>query len=82
MTVLIYLGRLVDLTGTPEETLDLPANIETTADLRAWLNTRFPATETGFDASVRIALDSEICAEPSPIGAAREIAFLPPVGGG
>ena len=82
MTTLIFLGRLADMTGTSEEHLDLPDAIKTTDDLRAWLNARFSDATSGFDQSVRIALDSEICAEPASLGAAKEIAFLPPVGGG
>jgi len=82
MVNLIYLGRLMDVTGTSNEALKLPLEIKTTADLRIWLNGRFPDADPGFDDSVRIALDSEIAAEPSPLGSAREIAFLPPVGGG
>jgi molybdopterin synthase sulfur carrier subunit len=82
MVQLIYLGRLVDITGIPEETLDLPSDLMTTGDLRTWLNARFPEADQAFDASVRIALDSEIAAEPAPIGQVSEIAFLPPVGGG
>lgn len=82
MVQLIYLGRLMDLTGMPEETLELPKDVKTTADLRAWLDDRYPHADRGFDASVRIALDSEIASEPAPIDHATEIAFLPPVGGG
>lgn len=82
MVTLIYLGRLADMTGTPEEILDLPETVQTTSQLRAWLNERFPHANPGFDQSVRIALDNEICAEPAPLANAREIALLPPVGGG
>jgi len=82
MVTLIYLGRLVDVTGTPEEMLDLPDTVETTADLRLWLNARFPDANPGFDQSVRIALDNEICPEPAQLGTTREIALMPPVGGG
>lgn len=82
MITLVYLGRLADITGTPQEALVLPDTLGTTADLRAWLKTRFTGLGPDFDTSVRIALDNEICNEPAPLGSAREIAFLPPVGGG
>lgn len=82
MVALIYLGRLADLTGTPEERLQLPDTLKTTTDLRDWLNKRFAAEVPGFDKSVRIALDNEICNEPASLEHASEIAFLPPVGGG
>ena len=82
MITLVYLGRLADVTGTSQEALALPDTVSTTADLRAWLKTRFPALKPDFDTSTRIALDNEICNEPASLDGTREIAFLPPVGGG
>ena len=82
MIKLIYFGRLSDVTGKTEELLDLPETLETAGDLRNWLDLRFDAQGALLEPTVRIALDQEIIFDGTPLGAAQEIAFMPPVGGG
>ena len=82
MATILYFGKLSSLFGELSEQASLPDRISDTALLRKWLD------ETrGFDGelmhnSVRVAVNSEIVADPFPVSDMDEIAFLPPVGGG
>ncbi len=82
MIKVIYFGRLSDVTGTGEEMLDIPDGISTAGALRNWLDLRFEAEGALLEPTVRIAINSEISFDETPIGNASEIAFMPPVGGG
>lgn len=82
MAKLLYFGRLSDLTGTTEETLALPDDIRTAADLRDWLDLRFEASGAMKEPTVRIAINNEIVFDADPVAGDDEIAFMPPVGGG
>lgn len=82
MIKVIYFGRLSDVTGTGEEMLDIPDGISTAGALRNWLDLRFEAEGALLEPTVRIAINSEISFDETPIGNANEIAFMPPVGGG
>ena len=82
MVKVIYFGRLSDVTGTNQETLDLPDDVTTAGALRNWLDLRFDADGALLEPTVRIAINSEISFDETPIGNASEIAFMPPVGGG
>lgn len=81
MATLEYFGKLSDLAGADREDVHLPDNVSDTARLREWL-----AFARGWgaitDPRIRIAINDALSAEPSPIGQADRIAFLPPVGGG
>lgn len=82
MAKLLYFGRLGDLAGTHEETLDLPSDIGTAGDLRTWLDLRFEADGALLEPTVRIAVNNEISFDTTDVSDADEIAFMPPVGGG
>lgn len=83
MVKLLFMGRLSDAAGAAFEEADLPASLETVADLRAWLSARRPELgEALSSSSVRAAVDLEVVADAHPIRGAREIAFLPPFSGG
>ena len=82
MQKILYFGRLSDVTGTTEEMIDIPTEIETAGALREWLDLRFNASGALLDPTVRIAINNEITFDTALVGAAKEIAFMPPVGGG
>ena len=82
MTRILYFGRLSDVTGIPQETLDLPPQIDTAGELRSWLDLRFDASGALIDPTVRIAINNEVVFDTEPVANANEIAFMPPVGGG
>jgi len=80
----LYFAWVRQRTGTGEEMIDVPADVTTVGELAAHLATR----DEGYAAAfadlrvIRAALDHEHVALDHPIGAAREIAFFPPVTGG
>ncbi|MEO0983172.1 MAG: molybdopterin converting factor subunit 1 [Pseudomonadota bacterium] len=82
MARLLYFGRLSDVTGHAEETRDLPSDVADTAALRRWLDADHAADGALLEASVRLAVNSEIVMDPAPVSNGDEIAFMPPVGGG
>lgn len=79
-----YFAWVREKTGRGEETIVLPGDVETVSDLVAWLKTRGPEFEAAFASAgtVRAALDHLHAKPDAQIGAAREIAFFPPVTGG
>ncbi|MEM7662697.1 MAG: MoaD/ThiS family protein [Pseudomonadota bacterium] len=79
---ILYFGKLTDLTGKSEETEAPPSSIADTTSLRQWIDNIYDGGGALLDATIRIAVDNEIVAEPAPIVGAAEIAFMPPVGGG
>ncbi|MGO4404217.1 molybdopterin converting factor subunit 1 [Bosea sp. RAF48] len=81
---LVYFAWVRERVGLPEETLDIPADLATVADLVRWLKARGENYEAAFanEAVVRAALDQVHAKPQSPLGAAREIAFFPPMTGG
>ena len=79
-----YFAWVREKTGTGEETVALPPNLETVNDLVAWLKARGPEFEAAFasPATVRAAIDRVHVKAGASIRTAREIAFFPPVTGG
>jgi len=82
MTKLLYFGRLSDITGISEETLELPSEIDSAGQLRIWLDRRFETNGALLEPTIRIAINSEITFDTASLAGAQEIAFMPPVGGG
>ena len=82
MARLHFLGRLIDVTGQPSETVDLPASLTDTEALRQWLDARGASDGAFLDPTIRLAINDELVVEPAAIANSDEIAFLPPVGGG
>jgi molybdopterin converting factor subunit 1 len=81
MTVkVLYFGRLKELSGTSEETVEVPdgALIE---ELFAWCSTARPELAK-FRASLVAARNREFAAWSTPLSAGDEVGFLPPVSGG
>ncbi|MCH8239758.1 MAG: molybdopterin converting factor subunit 1 [Proteobacteria bacterium] len=85
MTVkLLYFAWVREKTGLGEESVDLPGEVKTVADLIGWLKARGPEYEAAFEQSdvIRTALDQTHVSHDAKIAQAREIAFFPPVTGG
>jgi len=63
---------------------EIPAAIESVADLRAWIASRDPALGAVIAArDIRVVADQCICInERASIRGASEIAFMPPLSGG
>jgi molybdopterin synthase sulfur carrier subunit len=79
-----YFAWVREKVGCDSEEVDLPAEVETVADLVGWLKQRGPQYGEAFARPqvVRAALDKVHVKPTAPLGAAREVAFFPPVTGG
>jgi sulfur-carrier protein len=81
---LLYFAWVRERIGRAGETLELPSEIRTVAELVTWLRTRGPEYAEAFARPdlVRAAINQEHVKPDTPISGAREIAFFPPVTGG
>ena len=79
-----YFAWVREKVGCEFEDVELPRNVETIADLVGWLQQRGPQYGEAFARPqvVRAALDKVHVKPTAALGAAREIAFFPPVTGG
>ena len=81
---LLYFAWVREKVGLGEETRDIPAEIETVAELIAWLRGQGAEYENAFARPeiIRAAIDQQHVPASTAIAGAREIAFFPPVTGG
>ena len=81
---LLYFAWIRERTGHAEETIDLPAGVETVGDLIAWLKTRGEEYAYAFENEkiVRAAIDKTHAPLTASLEGAQEIAFFPPMTGG
>lgn len=81
---ILYFAWVREKVGKAEETLDVPAGVETAQQLMTWLRERGPEYEQAFARPevIRVALDRTHVKPTASIAGAREIAFFPPVTGG
>jgi molybdopterin synthase sulfur carrier subunit len=85
MTVkILYFAWVREKVGKAEESLDLPAGVETAQQLMAWLKNRGPEYAEAFARAevILVALDRRHVKPTASIAGAREVAFFPPVTGG
>lgn len=80
----LYFALLRERVGVAEETVTPPAEVQTVADLIAWLRARSPQHDAALadPAMVRVAVNQEYALPGDPVRAGDEIAFFPPVTGG
>ncbi|KAB2939385.1 MAG: molybdopterin converting factor subunit 1 [Hyphomicrobium sp.] len=81
---LLYFAWVREKVGCAAEDVELPGSVATVADLVGWLKQRGPQYGEAFARPqvVRAALDKVHVKPSATLGAAREIAFFPPVTGG
>ncbi|MHA7777047.1 molybdopterin converting factor subunit 1 [Roseibium sp. M-1] len=79
-----YFAWVRERVGIEEETLDVPAGVETVADLIAHLKTLDDNHAAAFEEedAIRVALDQMHVEADALLAGAREIAFFPPMTGG
>ena len=84
MVKLVYFAWVRERVGKAEETVELPAEVATVADLAAWLKARGPEYAAAFAKPevVRAAINQSHVKPSASIAGAKEIAFFPPVTGG
>ena len=81
---LVYFSWVKDRIGMAEEPIDLPDNVQTVADLLAWLPGRGEnfANALADPPITRVAVDQEYATPETDVTKATEIALFPPVTGG
>lgn len=78
-----FYGRLAELTGEAERTVDPPPEVVDGASLRAWLGADNPALRARLaDRSVRMLVNDALVQGNPVLSSSDEVAFLPPVSGG
>jgi molybdopterin synthase sulfur carrier subunit len=79
-----YFAWVRERIGVAEETVDLPAGIESVGEFLAWLSGRGEGYAAALErpAAIRVAVDQVHARPGDPIGNAREIALFPPMTGG
>ena len=76
----LFFGRIRELTGLSEESVDIPEGA-TLGDLFDLYQKRFPAL-AGFRASLVASRNQEFASWETALTSGDDIAFLPPVSGG
>jgi molybdopterin synthase sulfur carrier subunit len=76
----LFFGRIRELTGLAEESVELPTGA-TLADLFGLYTARYPKL-ADFRASLVASRNQEFTAWDTPLSFGDDIAFLPPVSGG
>lgn len=81
---LLYFAWVRERTGTAAESIEIPAEIATVAELLDWLAARSPghAAALADRSAIRVAMDQDFVGDQALIAGAREIAIFPPVTGG
>jgi sulfur-carrier protein len=79
-----YFAWVREKAGRAEESVELPEEAATVADVIRWLKTRGPEYAAAFerDEVIRAAIDQTHVKHSAHVRGAREIAFFPPVTGG
>ena len=79
-----YFAWVRERIGTPEEDVDLPAGVETAADLIRWLSGRGDGYAHAFEQPevIRVAADRTHVPHGTRVREAREVALFPPMTGG
>ena len=83
LTVL-YFARLREALRREREVVDVPAEVKTVTQLRAWLVARGEPWSTAFAEikRIRAAVDQAMAQDATPLHDGAEVAFFPPVTGG
>ena len=81
---LSYFAWVRERIGKAEESLAMPEDVKTIADLIAWLSARGEEYAYAFEnaTTIRAAIDRKHVKHDAPVAEAREIAFFPPMTGG
>ena len=79
-----YFAWVRERVGLAEETVDLPRDVSTMADLVQWLRSRGENYAYAFENSgaIRASIDRTHVKGDAPLAGATEIGFFPPMTGG
>jgi molybdopterin synthase sulfur carrier subunit len=81
---ILYFAWVRERVGKADETVEPPAGVSTVAELMHWLAERGEEYSYAFENPkvIRAAIDRVHVRPEAKIGAAREVAFFPPMTGG
>jgi molybdopterin synthase sulfur carrier subunit len=81
---LLYFARLREALGRDQESVEVPAEVTTVAQLRAWLVARGAPFDAAFGEikRIRAAVNQTMANDDAPLADGAEVAFFPPVTGG
>ena len=81
---ILYFAGLREALRTDRETLELPAGVETSGQLRAWLRGRGGAwaEQLAEGRAVKVSVDRRMADAGAALADGAEVAFFPPVTGG
>lgn len=81
---ILFFGRVSDAAGCSQMNADVPKDVRTVAEVRAWLAARDGVlAEIIFSPGVRAAVDQVLCGDDNAtIVGAAELAFMSPLSGG
>jgi molybdopterin synthase sulfur carrier subunit len=81
---IMYFAWVREKVGRAEEIVDVPASVQTVADLIGMLKTRGPEYTEAFARAevIRAAIDQRHVKWDASLDGAHEVAFFPPVTGG
>jgi sulfur-carrier protein len=81
---ILYFAWVREKTGRAGESVELPDDAATVADVIRWLKSRGPEYAAAFEQAdvIRAAIDQTHVKHSATVAGAREIAFFPPVTGG
>lgn len=79
-----YFASVREALGSSGESLNLPEQVRTVADVRRWLQARGEdwANALGEQRALRMALNHQMCEPDAALSEGAEVAFFPPVTGG
>ena len=80
-TKLLFFAALRDRVGQGERDAVLPAEVQTVAELRQWLEQSIPQLH-GRLVSVRFAVNEQFVSDEHRLGEHDVVALIPPVAGG
>lgn len=75
---IILFGIAKEIVGTPR--LSVTEKISTVAELKRWINARYPAMQS--IQAYAVAIDSNYATDTDELSGKGEIAIIPPVSGG
>ena len=81
---ILYFASLREVLGVDREVIEVPSQVKTVGDLRAWLRARGGVWESALaqGRSVRAAVAQRMAATDTELTPDVEVAFFPPVTGG
>lgn len=81
---ILYFASLKEFLGRDKDTVTVPEEVKTVADLRTWLSESYPDLAEAFATMPRLrcAVNQDMADNSAAVSDGDEVAFFPPVTGG